>query len=111
MTRILYYFSLGFFSAISVSQDKELRRSIRKYIMKESQLIDSNATAQMEKETTDRVIQIAKENAADMEKETGVVTSLDESHLQDYLQEIVKELRNASVSDRSNGDGRGWWWW
>jgi len=79
--------------------------------MKESQLIDSIATAQMEKETTDRVIQIAKENAADMEKETGVVTSLDESDLQDYLQEIAKELRNASVSDRSNGDERGWWWW
>jgi hypothetical protein len=62
--------------SISISQDIKLRQSIRKYVIKESQLIDSIATAQMEKETTDKVIQFAKENAAEMEKETGVVTSV-----------------------------------
>jgi hypothetical protein len=104
VTLASYLFSLGFyFSAISVSQDIELRNSIRKYVMKESQLIDSIATAQMEKETTDRVIQIAKESAANMEKETGVVTSLEDVDLRNYLQEIVSELRNAKLPDKSNG--------
>jgi type III secretion system FlhB-like substrate exporter len=80
-----------------------LRQSIRKYVIKESQLIDSIATAQMEKETTDKVIQIAKENAAEMEKETGVVTSLEEADLRDYLQEVVAEFRNTKMTNTRNG--------
>lgn len=65
--------------------------------------MDSIATAQMEKETTDRVIQIAKENAAEMEKETGVVTSLQEADLREYLQQVVGELRNTKVTNSRNG--------
>lgn len=98
-----YLFSLGFyFSAISISQDIKLRHSIRKYVMKESQLIDSIATAQLEKETTDKVIQIAKENAVQMERETGVVTSLEDDDFRAYLQEIVTEFRNAKTTNRQN---------
>jgi hypothetical protein len=45
-----YLFSLGFyFTAIYISQDMQLRRSIRKYVMQEStKLLDSIGTAQME---------------------------------------------------------------
>ena len=104
MTLASYLFSLGFyFSAISVSQDIKLRQSIKKYVINESQLIDSIASAQLERETTDRVIQIAKENAEEMEKETGVVTSLQESDLRDYLQEVVAEIRNIKLTDTQKG--------
>jgi len=95
---------LGFyFSSISVSQDIKLRQSIKKYVINDSQLIDSIASAQLERETTDRVIQIAKENAEEMEKETGVVTSLQESDLRDYLQEVVAEIRNIKLTDTQKG--------
>jgi len=57
----------------------------------------------LERETTDRVIQIAKENAEEMEKETGVVTSLQESDLRDYLQEVVAEIRNIKLTDTQKG--------
>jgi len=108
MTLASYLFSLGFyFSAISVSQDIKLRQSIRKYVINESKLIDSIAAAQLEKETTDRVIQIAKENAAEMEKETGVVATIQESDLQDYLREVVSEIRKTKTTDGSNGKEKG----
>ena len=56
----------------------------------------------MEKETTDKVIQFAKENAAEMEKETGVVISLQEADLRNYLQEIVSEFRNDKMTNSRN---------
>lgn len=65
--------------------------------------MDSVATAQMEKETTDRVIHIAKENVAEMEKETGVEASLEEADLRDYLQQIVAEFRNTKLTNSRNG--------
>jgi hypothetical protein len=52
--------------------------------MKESQLIDSIATAEME-------------------KETGVVTSLQEADLRNYLQEVVAEFRNDKTTNSRNG--------
>ena len=100
MTLASYLFSLGFyFSAISVSQDIKLRQSIKKYVINESKLIDSIAGTQIEKETTDRVIQIAKETAAEMEKETGVITSLQEADLREYMQEIITEFRNTKMTN------------
>jgi hypothetical protein len=80
-----------------------LRQSIRKYVIKESQLIDSIATAQMEKETTDKVIQIVKDNAVEMEKETGVVTSLQEADFRYYLREAVAGFRNNNMTTTRNG--------
>jgi hypothetical protein len=66
-------------------------------------LIDSIAAAKIEKETTDRAIQIAKENAEGMEKHTGVVTAIQESDLRDYLQEVVGEIRKTKVTDSQIG--------
>lgn len=80
-----------------------MRQSIRKYVIKESQLIDSIATAQMEKETTDKVIQIVKDNAVKMEKETGVVTSLQEADFRYYLREAVAGFRNNNMTTTRNG--------
>lgn len=80
-----------------------MRQSIRKSIINESKLIDSIAAAQIERETTDGAIQIAKENATEMEKETGVVTAIQESDLRDYLQDVVSEIRKTKITDGPNG--------
>ena len=62
MTSASYLFSLGFyFSAVSVSQDEKLRRSIRKYLMEESNLLESIGTAQMKQDIEKTVLKIAKE--------------------------------------------------
>jgi hypothetical protein len=57
----------------------------------------------MEKETTDKVIQIVKDNAVEMEKETGVVTSLQEADFRYYLREAVAGFRNNNMTTTRNG--------
>ena len=37
--------------------------------------------------------------AAEMEKETGVITSLQEADLCEYMQEIITEFRNTKITN------------
>ena len=56
-----YLYSLGFyFSAISIAQDTKLRQSIRDMAIKESKLLDSIGTAQMEQQIQKKVLKIAR---------------------------------------------------
>src|SRR5919202_4871287 len=68
-----YLMFLGLYSsAISISQDIKLRQSIRNSAAKESELLDSIGTAQMEQELQKRVLKIVKKNSDSMVEETGV---------------------------------------
>ena len=59
-----YLILLGiYYSAISVAQDIKLRQSARKFAMKESKLLDSIGTAEMEQEIHRRVTAILGEEA------------------------------------------------
>jgi hypothetical protein len=80
-------------SAISVSQDAELRQSIRKSALKEVKFLESMGTAQMEQELQKRVLTIAKENSDSMTEETGVQPSLSEDEMKQYLEEVIKEIK------------------
>jgi hypothetical protein len=80
-------------SAISVSQDAELRQSIRKSALKEVKFLESMGTAQMEQELQKRVLIIAKENSDSMAEETGVQPSLSEDEMKQYLEEVIKEIK------------------
>ena len=82
MTLASYLFSLGFyFSAVSVSEDEKQRKSIRKFVMKESNLLDSIGTAQMEQEIEKTVLKIAKEEQQVLTEQTGVEPSLTEDEV------------------------------
>jgi hypothetical protein len=82
-------------STISVSQDITLRKSIRKYVIEESRLLDTIATAQMEQEIQDRVVKVAEENLAKMKEETGVEASLEEDDMRVYLQQVIEEVKKS----------------
>jgi hypothetical protein len=60
-------------SAISVSED-----SIRKLVLKETKLLDSIGTAQMQGEIESMVLQVAKEQEETLKEQTGVQPSLSE---------------------------------
>jgi hypothetical protein len=47
-------------SAISVSEDSMLRKSIRKLVIKEAELVDTFPTAQMEQEIQTKVVETTK---------------------------------------------------
>jgi hypothetical protein len=87
-------------SAISVSQDDKLRKMIRKNAIEESKLLDSIGTAQMGQEIEGKVseikrkvMEIAKEDADDLETTTGVKPSLEEPDMKKYLEEVMKEVQ------------------
>jgi hypothetical protein len=80
-------------SAISVSQDANLRQSIRKSATKEVKFLESVGSAQMEQELQTRVLTIAKKNSDIMTEETGVQPSLSEDDMKQYLEEVLKEIR------------------
>lgn len=88
-----YVFSLGFYSsAISVSTDMKLRRSIRKSA-EELELLDHIGNAQMEKEIQTKVLEIAKESLNKMKEETGIVSSMNDDEMKEYLVQVIQEIK------------------
>jgi hypothetical protein len=90
-----YMYGMGFyFSAITISQDTNLRHSIRQFAIKESKLLDNIGTAQMEQEIQRRVLKIAKEQEDILKERTGVEQSaaFDEQDMKLYLEEVMKEV-------------------
>jgi hypothetical protein len=85
-------------SAISVSQDLELRQSIRKSAMEQSKLLDSMGTAQMEVELQGRVLSVAKKQSDTMAEQTGIEPSMTEDDMKDYLEIVVNELKGSKVA-------------
>jgi hypothetical protein len=80
-------------SAISVSQDANLRQSIRRSAIKEVKFLESMGSAQMEQELQKRVLTIAKKNSDIMTEETGVQPSLSEDDMKQYLEEVTREIK------------------
>jgi hypothetical protein len=89
-----YLFLLGIYSAsISVSEDSRLRQSIRKAAIKEStKFLDSIGTAQMGHDIEERVIAITATVRENMERETGISSSVDEEDIKEYLKTVLQEI-------------------
>jgi hypothetical protein len=97
-----YLLLVGIYSsAISVSEDSKLRQSIRKLALKETKLLDSIGTAQMQGEIESMVLQVAKEQEETLKEQTGVQPSLSEEDMKNYLVEVLQEVRNIK-RDRSD---------
>ncbi len=89
-----YLFSIGFyFSAICISQDVELRKSIRQIATREAKLIDDIGTAQMKQGILQRVAQMTKEQKEVLHRQTGIEQSLSKDEIKQYFDEAVEEIR------------------
>jgi hypothetical protein len=53
-------------SAVSISQDSKLRKSIRNFALTEASLLDSIGSAHMEQEIQNKVIMLTKQNREKM---------------------------------------------
>ena len=82
-----------YMSTISLSQDAELRRSIRHVARSQSKLFDSMVTAEIEKEIEKRVMEVIRTQSVQMEDETGVQPSLNDQEIQDYLKQVIREVK------------------
>jgi hypothetical protein len=83
-----------YFSAILVSQDIEVRKSIKKSVLEQSKLLDSIGSAEMERELQTHVLTVAKKALDIMAKETGVEAPMTEDDMKDYMQVVMKELQS-----------------
>src|SRR5215207_9017811 len=82
-------------SAISISQDANLRLEIRRLAIRESKLLDSIGTAQMEQQIIKRIVTVAKKHSDSMIEKTGVQPSLSEHEMKQYMEEVLKEIKTS----------------
>ena len=79
---------------MSISRDTELRKFIRTVAAKEIKFLDNIGSAQMEEELVTKVIPLVRRKAHTMELETGIVTSLTDVDMIQYLDDVLVEVRN-----------------
>lgn len=97
-----YLILIGIYSsAISVSQDISLRKSIRNSVEKQANLLHSIGTAQMEQEIENRVIRITREQQSNMVKETGIELSINDEDVKKYLAEVIEEVKGIKDGRRT----------
>jgi hypothetical protein len=88
LSAFLYGIGL-YYSAISISEDSSLRKTIRKSAL---ELLDDIGTAQMEQEVQKRILKIVKSNKEKLEAGTGVSCSVTEDDVKEYLEILKQEL-------------------
>lgn len=90
---------LGLYStAISISQDNQLRRSIKKVAAENQNLLGSIGTAHMEQEiqkTVTSMKNVVEEQEKELEEQTGIEANLEEDEMKEYLEEVMQEVGKA----------------
>jgi hypothetical protein len=84
-----------YYSAVSISENSNLRKSIREYALKETKMLDSIGTANMEIEIQRRVMRITKAQANTMAEESGIETAISDDEMRLYLQQVLDEIKNS----------------
>jgi hypothetical protein len=91
-----YMIFVGLYStALSVSQDMKLRQHIRRLTTKDTSLLNSIGTAQMEQElqrTVKGFENIVEQQEKEMKEQSGVESSISQEDMHEYLQQVVEEV-------------------
>ena len=90
-----YMILLALYScAISVSEDIELRKSIKKSTLRESKFLDSMGTAHMERDLTRRIVLKAREEQKErIQKSAGIKSSLTDEDIINIIKEAERDAR------------------
>jgi hypothetical protein len=89
-----YLLFLGIYSsAVSVSQDSILRKTIRNATYRESQgFLDIIGTAEMERLIEKRVLEISELSRLELDEQSGISSSLDDDDARYYVREVLEEI-------------------
>jgi hypothetical protein len=94
-----YLILVGIYSsAISVAQDVKLRKSLRKSVEQQSNILDNIGSSQMEQEIRKKATKIMKDLSYQTEQMTGIQTSLQEQDIQQYLNKVIEEIKGKGHS-------------
>jgi len=87
---------IGLYSAIiSVSEDIQLRRVIRKLTLNEVQLLDNIVTAEKQKELEKRILKLTREQEETLTDQTGITPSISAEDAKQYLEEVMAEVKKG----------------
>jgi hypothetical protein len=95
-----YLILLGLYlSALSVSQDEQLRNMIKRSTLSESKFLHSIGTSAGERknEIVSTVLEKAKQRQATIVKDIGIDTSLSEEDIKNYVNEVEEEGEGGKV--------------
>jgi hypothetical protein len=93
-----YLILLGLYlSALSVSQDDQLRTMIKRSTLSESKFLHSIGTsaAERNKDIVNTVLEKAKQQQATIVKDIGIDTSLSEEDIKNYVSEVERQEEEA----------------
>jgi hypothetical protein len=89
-------------SAISVSEDIEIRKHIKKSAQREARFLDGIGTAHMEKELIKRMIVKAKEEQNELTAQSGgVKPSISESDIINIVKEVENDVRKEKQNEHA----------
>jgi hypothetical protein len=91
-----------YYSAISVSDDTKLRRTIRESALRESKFLDSIGKAYIGQEIELKVLEVTKELKEILAEQTGVPPSLTEDEIKQYLSEVLTEVKKGKGQSSDN---------
>ena len=101
-----YLFLLGIYSsAVHVSTDSHIKKSIRKILIDRSGFIDSMVAANIDLELEKNIISIVRKEHETINDKTGFNMQMNDSEIKGYLQELMIELRKEEQFG-SEGKGR-----
>jgi len=86
-----------YYSAISVSQDIKLRKSIRKFALEEGKLLDNIGSALIEQEINNKVKKFAIEDNSTIDNKI-TSSALSEEELKIYFIEVLDEIKKEKGS-------------
>lgn len=96
-----YMILVGIYSsAISISADEKLRRSIRKTATEESKLLDSIGFAQMEQQIRKKIMHVTKVQSDNIMENSEFPTSLSEYEIEQYLDEVLQEIKVSKEREK-----------
>jgi hypothetical protein len=81
-------------SAICVAEDSKLRQSIKVLARRESKLLDTSASAEVQREIKNKVMAAVKASSKQLEDESGIQPSLTDAEIQEQLELITTELKS-----------------
>jgi hypothetical protein len=91
-----YFILVGVYSsALSVANDVELRRSIRKSVQENSDLLGNIGEAQFEDQLQKTVLKKTRDLSDKIKEETGIASSLEERDMHDYVIMAINEAKRA----------------
>ena len=91
-----------YYSAISVSINTEVRRSIEKSVEQELKFVSNIGAAHMEQEIQNKIKTLTKKSAEELKEQSGVEVSLPKEDIDEYIKLVISEKERMSREHSNN---------